>query len=175
MYHPAIRTLLLFDDIDREASFDTLFHEAFHQYLDRVNRTPPIWFNEGMAELMGSLEVTDRRVHALGIHHGRLRELRMVLKESPERVPDLDRFVKMPKVDFYDRDEASLHYAIAWSLCHFFVTGQDEDGRRLFGAYARAILGGERGEAAYAATFGAEGAPNAESFRRAWVRHVLKL
>lgn len=175
VYHPAIRTLLLFDDVDREATFDTLFHEAFHQYLDRVNRSAPIWFNEGMAELMGGLEVTESRVRALGIHHGRVRELRVALMEAPERIPDLDKLVTMPKVDFYDRDEASLHYAIAWSLCHFFMTGSNPEGRRLFREYARLILDGKRGEEAYAATFGFEGARKAESFRRAWLRHVRRL
>ena len=175
VYHPAIRTLLLFDDVDRDATFDTLYHEAFHQYLDKLNRTTPIWFNEGMAEFFGAVELDDTKVIGVGLHHERLTELRLALRDAPERIPDLDEIALMPKVDFYDRDEASLHYAVAWSLCHFFMTGRDSDATELFRLYSRAIFAGKSGEDAYAASFGAEGARPVDSFRSSWLRHVRRL
>ncbi|MAG58313.1 MAG: hypothetical protein CMJ83_18660 [Planctomycetes bacterium] len=175
VYHPAIRTLLLFDDVDRESTFDTLFHEAFHQYLDRVNASPPIWFNEGMAELFGALEVDDNGVKGLGLHVGRLRELRHTLIDEPESIPDLDDLLRMTKVAFYDRDTVSLHYAVAWSLCHYFMTGTRGKARDLFRTYAKAILEGKTGDEAYQASFGAEAGKKAESFRRGWLRHLRRL
>ena len=87
----------------------------------------------------------------------------------------IDDLVRMTKVEFYDDDEASLRYAIAWSLCHFFMTGRNAEGSSQFRRYAHAIIDGKSGADAYAASFGAKDARNAESFRKAWLRHVRGL
>jgi len=168
--------------VDRDATLDTLFHEGFHQYLHELCTDPPTWFDEGMAEFFGAVRWRPDGRPVVRLQVRRLQELRHHLRDFPERLPDLDELMLMPKVRFYERDAAGLHYAMAWSLCHFFLLG-DTDGRSeaeesagdLFAEYARAVFSGKGREAAHADTFGADGRPRAETFRAAWLRHVNRL
>lgn len=179
VYHPAIRTLLLFDEVDRESTFDTLFHEGFHQYLDLVNRRAPIWFNEGMAEFFGATRFDADGNGRPGIQLGRLAELQSKLRSEPEQVPDFDELVRMPKIRFYDLDRITLNYAVAWSLCFYFLaapeTGDGAEARALFRDYSAAVFAGRPPEEAYAASFGREGARRAESFKPAWRSFINRL
>lgn len=184
VFHPGIRTLLLFDEVDRESTLDTLFHEGFHQYIDLVNRRVPIWFNEGMAEVFGATRHRPDGTARIDVQSSRLIELQSVLRNEPERLVNLDDFMRMPKVDFYDSESISLNYALSWALCFYGMTdgGMSAEAastgqptfKSVFAAYARAIFDGAHGDDAYARSFGKSGQA-AESFRAEFLSFVLSL
>ena len=108
---------------NRRAVLGTIYHEAFHQYLDeafgRLQAAP--WFNEGYAQLFASASIVGRRVN---------------LEKEPEAAPllallarsgrlDLAALFPMTYADFYRGDEAARreHYALAWGLMYFLHEG----------------------------------------------------
>jgi hypothetical protein len=49
MYLPGLKVLLILDRPDAEETYGVLFHEAFHQFMHRHVKNPPMWLNEGLA------------------------------------------------------------------------------------------------------------------------------
>jgi len=111
------------------AFFATLFHEAFHAYLDTwvypsAQYAVPRWLNEGLAQLfehafveVGELNpgrMEDRRLADIqeNVRRGRALTLREVLAAPPEQF-----FVRHTREKF----EADRQYNAAWSLAHFLT------------------------------------------------------
>ncbi len=53
VYMPQLRELAVWIPDDMTDFADTVRHEGFHQYLNRLVDHAPIWYNEGYAECMG--------------------------------------------------------------------------------------------------------------------------
>jgi len=58
MFVPGLRALLLITSKDRKQPYRTLFHEAFHQFINEYIKNPPVWLNEGLAEYYEIAEPT---------------------------------------------------------------------------------------------------------------------
>lgn len=50
---PALKLLIVRDDPNSSETFETLFHEAFHQFADEYIPMLPTWLNEGLATYYG--------------------------------------------------------------------------------------------------------------------------
>jgi len=48
-YVPSCKLLVILDQGNFEDTYEVLFHEAFHQFMHRYVKNPPVWLNEGMA------------------------------------------------------------------------------------------------------------------------------
>jgi hypothetical protein len=125
----------------RRAVLGTIYHEAFHQYLDeafgRLQAAP--WFNEGYAQLFASLSMAGRRVNL--DKEPEAAALLALLARSGKL--DLAGLFPMTYADFYRGDEAVRreHYAMAWGLMYFLREGgrKAEPWRGVPGRYAAAL------------------------------------
>ncbi len=60
LYVPVVKLLLIRDELTSQETYDILFHEAFHQFIDRYIHAAPVWINEGLATYYGTARVTPR-------------------------------------------------------------------------------------------------------------------
>jgi hypothetical protein len=111
--------------------FATLYHEAFHAYLDNwvypsSTYSVPRWLGEGLAQLfenafveIGELRVgriNDKRLQEIQdeVRRGRFISLREILLSPPQQ------FFVRHTLDAFESDR---HYAAAWALAHYLKFG----------------------------------------------------
>ena len=170
VYHPSIRTLLLFGKINPKETQDTLFHEAFHQYLHLAVDRAPWWFNEGYAEYFGAATFDKRWKATEGpVQTGRLRDL----KAYP-RIVSFEKIMMMGPREFMGGN-VGLHYAQSWAMVHFFERSGNIEYKDVFDKYTAAILANKPAREAYDASFGADDAPLLSDMQAAFLRYVAKL
>ena len=115
----------------------TVQHEGFHQYMNRVSdHTPPIWFNEGMAEYFETATIRRGRMTPGDPVTGNLVTL---ARRDLEWVP-LAELVVMPPRDFQQGD-VGLHYAESWAVVHYLLHS-DRKSRQVLLSYFDALLAG---------------------------------
>ncbi len=166
-FHPLFKELLLFEDVDIDATLQTLYHEAFHDFMNQIAPRTPFWFNEGIAEYMGGLKIEVSKkdakvVEKAKILDGRLRGLRGAL---PLALPFKDIMLQTPG-QFY-AGPVSFKYAQAWSMVHFFF--ETPAHRPRIESYLRALVKGGSSQAAYEAGFG--DAPM-DALQKEWLEYV---
>jgi hypothetical protein len=111
------------------AFFATLYHEAFHAYLDNwvypaAQFEVPRWLNEGLAQLFESsfVEIGELRIGRIDparlqsiqdeVRRGRFLTLRDILLSPPQQ------FFARHTLEAF---EADRQYAAAWALAHFLT------------------------------------------------------
>jgi tetratricopeptide (TPR) repeat protein len=58
VFRPGLNELVLFESTDVEETNHVLYHEAVHHFMTLLmNNHPPYWYNEGIAEFMGSIRI----------------------------------------------------------------------------------------------------------------------
>jgi len=139
LYAPALKQLLIWNLPKRADMERTIVHEGFHQYLDRVMRDPPAWFNEGLAVYWQTLRATDAGARSSrGKAGGVQREHIVTLSRATKGLPGLKNLVYGDRADFYEH--AHLRYPHAWALVHFLLEG-DADNRERFDTLWQALRG----------------------------------
>ncbi len=146
IYSPALRQLLIWNLPDREEFRQTIRHEGFHQYFDRIAGRPPIWLDEGLAEYYEIASVEDGK-WAEGQPHPL--NVRILTSGAFEAVP-IASFVRIARSDFYARGAAS--YAQAWALVHFLRNG-GAGPKRIFDSLFEKLAAGDPNRAALDAAF----------------------
>ncbi len=117
----------------------TVRHEGFHQFLDQLAPTAPVWFHEGMAEYYSSAEKLQGRWNPgyAYPHH-----LAILLERGT--IP-LSRLLRLESGAFM-RD-AALHYAQAWAFVHLLQHGANRRHKDRFDVYLDALIDGAGAEA----------------------------
>ncbi|TAH38002.1 MAG: DUF1570 domain-containing protein [Planctomycetota bacterium] len=113
MYSSALKQLLVWNQPDPQQWLDTVRHEGFHQYLDRLMDDPPCWFNEGCASYFETAAWSGERFLEGGVNELRRHDL----GRAPSMIP-LAQFLREDAYAFYFR-ELYLHYAQSWAFIHF--------------------------------------------------------
>lgn len=115
VYSTWLKQLLIWNLPRRDAMLRTVQHEGFHQYLDRFLDSPPVWFNEGLAEYyeLGERVGRELRLGQVELHH-------VALLRSQERMP-LQAFLYIQPQAFYKA--APRSYAQAWAFVHMLRHG----------------------------------------------------
>jgi hypothetical protein len=117
------RTHLLCGFYDREAVFPFFAHEGTHQFvhmaIPKMMTLIPTWFNEGLADCMGSSRVIKKRLHICRydamIGKGRCHTIQTALREG--KALSFEKLFALTHRDFMK--DATLHYAQSWSFVHF--------------------------------------------------------
>lgn len=110
-YSTRLKQLLIWNLPDSRRMMETVRHEGFHQYLDRLMENPPRWFNEGLAEYYEKI----RRVNGQW-NFGKIRNDHVqVLKRSTPL--SLDEFLHLSDREFLS--DTRLTYAQSWAFVHF--------------------------------------------------------
>ena len=118
VYTPLLKQLLIWNLPQRSEMFNTVRHEGFHQYLDRLMSSPPVWFNEGLAVYHENA----RNVRG-SLKFGDLHPRRLALLLQKGFFP-LEEFVNQSHPEYYKGGLRS--YAQAWALIHFFKHGKSK-------------------------------------------------
>lgn len=124
-----------------EETMDTFFHEGWHQFYDVIADRPPIWLNEGLAELLGPTKV---------LEGGRKLNLApLVKRRDPERVSRYEHiqmavrggthfpfrtFFRTTPKEWHAGDK-SLYYAQSWAVCYYAMRGTNAAFRKDFLAF----------------------------------------
>ncbi|MEM8713829.1 MAG: DUF1570 domain-containing protein [Planctomycetota bacterium] len=134
VFIPSIQQLLVWNMPDREEWKRTIRHEGFHQFLDRLAPTSPIWLHEGLAQYYE----TSRSVRGRWIEGEVHEDLVETLSEEP-MIP-LERFFALDSRGFMRN--AQRNYAQAWAFVHFLLHGKDRKNKKRFDAILDALIDG---------------------------------
>jgi hypothetical protein len=112
VYIPLLKQLMIWNLPNSDEMLHTVVHEGFHQYLDQVAPTAPVWFNEGMAEYYESSRLVDGQWQ-----DGLVNPEHAALLRRGVALP-LAQFVRLTPAEFYG-EEIQRNYAQAWAFVHF--------------------------------------------------------
>ena len=143
MFVPTASLLVIRDGRDRESTFSTLFHEAFHQFVHRHVPRVPTWLNEGLATYYG----TARPVGG-GLVFDRPRSASFALIRDAARMSkliSLRRVMESRLAEFYDQSDIqglgvthrTLCYAQSYTLVSYMIN--DDAGREHLRTYIRRL------------------------------------
>jgi tetratricopeptide (TPR) repeat protein len=171
-FHPLYKELLLFEDADLEATLQTLYHEAFHQFMALMVPKAPFWYNEGIAEFMGGIKVEvakgqSKIVERARILDGRLKGLKMSLNFALK----FEDIMMQTPAQFYS-GPVSFKYAQAWSMVHFLYEGSGGKHRPQIDAYFKKLKDGGSPREAYQAGFGEA---SIDDLQKEWLEYVKKM
>ena len=117
---PDRATILLRPMRDRESARQVAFHEYVHHMFRAIEEQPPLWFNEGMAELLAGIKLERGK---LSIGHpvvGRAIALR------DEKLLPLETLFEVGhgSKHYTSSDHTGLFYAQSWALLHYLRYGK---------------------------------------------------
>jgi hypothetical protein len=117
----------------RKAITDTLYHEAFHQYLfHALDQVPAsMWFNEGHAVLFEGVKLQGSSVKIVEAE-GYVDRLVALLEGGKI---DLKNLVHLSPSEFYGDDQATRQrrYAVSWGLVYYLRKGTAASNRSPYG------------------------------------------
>jgi hypothetical protein len=127
LYDPTLKQLILWNRTPEEDLLKTARHEGLHQFIDSVIGTPPLWFNEGLAEYFsyGSMERGQWVPGGKAMRH----------RKEVQQPFNLRQFLYLSNGEFMA--DPNLNYARAWAWMHFLR--ENEDGRMLFERFWKAF------------------------------------
>ncbi len=102
-----------------EDSRPLIFHEYVHHLFQVMEQDPPVWFNEGMAELLAGIRIEGDRLEIGRPHAGRLMALRAEKLLPLETLFAVDHDSKI----YTSNDHTGLFYAESWALLHYWYFG----------------------------------------------------
>lgn len=136
-------------DPDNRDPFSTAFHEYVHLHLRDNVPGVPLWLNEGLAELYGSLQFTgnDALLGAPLSHYIRL------LRENELLSLSTLFSIGTNSPHYNERDKTGVFYGESWALVHYLMLG--ENGRQeQFRRFLQQVGRGENAAKAIEDSFG---------------------
>jgi len=144
VFRPGLNELVLFEkSSDLADTNHTLYHEAVHHFMTLMtNRTPPYWYNEGIAEYMGSIKIQDGKVIDKGlILKDRLPYMQLALEVKAEMT--FEKIMNETPAEFYYAGDRNIKYPQAWSMIHFFYEFEKGKYRPLIEEYFDMLRAGK--------------------------------
>jgi hypothetical protein len=132
MFIPSLELLLILENKDSEQTYETLFHEAFHQFLRRYVKNPPMWLNEGLATYFGTARPTKSGL--VFDHRNDHWDICRKLISSGQAIQPID-LVRASRSEFYDNSAMNVrwggrplrrsfaYYAQSYTLIHTLLSG----------------------------------------------------
>ncbi len=171
VFRPNLNELVLFEDSNFGGdSMHTLFHEAVHHFMTLVTpRDPPFWYNEGIAEYLGAIEVKDGKVTAKAqIQKARLQTIQLTIEVGSDY--PFSKIMNETPREFYGPG-SHIKYAQAWSMLHYFYEFEKGKHRGLIEKYFALLRAGKIPQEAYDEVFAAK----AEELQKEWRTFVKGL
>jgi tetratricopeptide (TPR) repeat protein len=171
-FHPMYKELLLFEDADMEATLQTLYHEAFHQFMALMVPKAPFWYNEGIAEFMGGIKVEVNKTQSKIVERARILDGRLKgLKMSLNFALKFEDIMMQTPAQFYS-GPVSFKYAQAWSMVHFLYEASGGKYRSKIEAYFKKLKDGGTPREAFDTAFG-DG--KIDELQKEWLDYVKKM
>jgi tetratricopeptide (TPR) repeat protein len=128
-----------------DEAFGIIYHEYVHALVNAVVSSPPVWFNEGLAEYYRTLEVTGNGRQAA---IGRLQNDH-VLRLRTEWLPLASVLTVAHDSPLYNEsDKATVFYAESWALMHYLLLGENGARAKQVGQFASLLTAGSTPEQA---------------------------
>jgi tetratricopeptide (TPR) repeat protein len=129
--------------------FSTAFHEYVHLHLRDNVPNAPVWLNEGLAELYGSLQFSGNDALLGAPLYPYIRLLR-----DHELLPLATLFsIDTRSPHYNEQDKSGIFYGESWALVHYLLLG--EGGRQeQFKRFLQQVSRGETAEKAIEDSFG---------------------
>jgi len=170
VFRPGLNELVLFESTDVAETNHVLYHEAVHHFMTLMtNTTPPFWYNEGIAEYMGSIRVEDGKVLEKALP---LRSRLPYIQQAIDVGADVafDKIMNESPREFYSGN-SPLKYAQAWSMIHFFYEYEKGRYRPRIEKYFELLRQGRTPADCYDAVFRADEG----TLRKEWREFTRKL
>jgi tetratricopeptide (TPR) repeat protein len=120
-------------------AFEVIYHEYVHAVMNAVVSSPPVWFNEGLAEYYKTLEVTNNGRQAL---IGRL-DIDHVFRLRNEWLPLAAVLAVAHDSPLYnERAKATVFYAESWALAHYLLLAENRAYATHVGPFAALLTSG---------------------------------
>lgn len=172
------KLLLILDQGNFDDTCEVLFHEAFHQFIDRHIKNPPVWLNEGLATHYGYAKPTKRGLSFRRPPPIKWQLTRKLISKG-EALP-LWSVVNASRREFYDKTpvhlshwkgvtRSNLYYGEAYTLVHTLL--YDQSGRKRLRNYLR-DLAKDDGRGTPAITRKYFGPDVCEHMTPFWIKHV---
>ena len=123
---PDRAVIALSDEYELKQTQAIIFHEYIHHLFRVTEQDPPLWYNEGMAELFSSIEVQRDSLilgealpgHVVALRTGKLLPLAVL-------------FAVDPKSQIYTQgNHTGMFYSESWTLMHYLFFGQNKLARK---------------------------------------------
>ncbi|MFT7676754.1 MAG: hypothetical protein ACI8QC_000728 [Planctomycetota bacterium] len=123
--------LVLFMAEPLERTFGTLYHEAFHQYVNQSTGgvAPQSWFDEGTGDYYSGTHFERGVITGVRANAHRLRDLKAVL--AAESWTPMKELLLMDQAAYYRHP--AQHYAQGWGLVYFLRNSELARSRPLWG------------------------------------------
>ena len=117
------RAIIMLRPMDnREAAQRVVFHEYVHHMFRAIEQDPPLWFNEGMAELLAGIQIKKDRVE---IGHPLVD--RIIPLRDARPIPLATLFDVSKDSKYYNTDgHAGVFYAQSWAVLHYWRFGKSK-------------------------------------------------
>ncbi len=127
----------------------TFLHEGVHWFVNRTDRTYPVWYDEGLAEVFSTFVVRDKEAQL-----GRAIDRHPRLLHTTPPMP-VERLLRVRHEDlFVDTHFTEVVYAESWTLVHYLLFGRHEISDTAMNDYLSAKPTAPSDEAAFRAAFG---------------------
>lgn len=142
MFVPGLKLLLILHQGNSQETYETLFHEAFHQFLNRNAPNAPIWLNEGLATFFGSAQATRNGLVFNRPHRNYWRLCRKLIEK--DMAPSIEELLSTGRATFYgnvpvklsgfdDVRQSHIYYAESYTLIHLLLS--DAEGKKRLREY----------------------------------------
>lgn len=119
LFQPDRAIISLAPGEDSDSAQQVVFHEFVHHLFRISERDPPLWYNEGTAEVLAAMQVDGKRVQIGTPLEGRI----FCLRQEP-LLPLDQLFAATQASGVYTKEEhTGVFYAESWALLHFWHFG----------------------------------------------------
>ncbi len=125
---------------DQAATKSTIYHEYVHSLYHEIEWEPPLWFNEGSAEVFSTFDVK-KGVASIGrapVWHAALLRQQQLMS-----LPQLFS-INTGSPDYNEGMQQGIFYAQSWALAHFLICNQDSAWRQRLGQFLGAVSAGKK-------------------------------
>lgn len=137
-------------DPDQRIPYNTAFHEYVHLHLKDNLPGAPLWLNEGLAEVYGTLQFS--RGEAL---LGAPIPYYVGLLRRHELLPFTTLFaIDNASPHYNEQDKTGIFYAQSWALTHYLMFGLDGGRQQQFKQFLQSVSRGDTSEKAIEHAFG---------------------
>jgi tetratricopeptide (TPR) repeat protein len=131
-----------------QADFPLAIHEYVHLVLRRSGLNPPLWLNEGMADLYSTLRPRGGGLAVGALIPGRYQVLRTATWLDLATLTAIDH----DSSHYNEKDRAGIFYAQSWALTHMLRLS--EDYRPKSSDFLKVVLAGAPATEAFASVYG---------------------
>lgn len=128
--------------------YPVIYHEYIHYLISKHSATIPNWYNEGLATMFETFELSNGKITFGNPQYHRW----MFLKHEANWIP-MREFL-FDQIDYiHNNDELTHAHSQAWALMHYFIFGKEGNMAKL-GQYIYLVNNGYDHDKALLSTFG---------------------